>query len=184
MDAPRESVPAASPAGDEALLPPSSSEKRDKKRRSKRKKKEKETSPSNEPELLPRKSASKTGGGLLPETTGSDQGASILPPVASRRQESPESLPVAADEAVDALGEQKIAESEKVLLPDGKGGFTEVSERKTTVNYRGAKIELQRMKRDEKEVSRSLKNFFVITFCFLLLITLMILLSWWQGGGS
>lgn len=121
---------------------------------------------------------------LLPQATAKDKADHFLPPKAESKKEISAEADAAhepVNEIGESLGNQGIAESEKVLLPDGQGGFIEVSERKTTVNYRGAKIELESLKREEKEVSRTLKNFIVFTLCVLLLIGLMITLSWYSS---
>lgn len=133
--------------------------------------------------LLPQKSKSeepKAGADLPPVSRKEKSAEPMLPPtsqsISSKTDQS--EPPIESEKAGEALGENLIAESEKVVLPDGDGGFIEVSERKTTVSYRGAKVELASMKREEREASRGLRNFFVVTFCILLLVVLMLVLNW------
>lgn len=159
-----------SQTAEDVLLPPSA------------KKTSKDQSAKVQDDLLPQQSKSATGSPLLPSSNKSDAAEDMLPPVAMKTD--PEQVDAASADAAESIGDQGIAESEKVLLPDGDGGFTEVSERKTTVQYRGAKIELDSMKRDEKDASRSLKNFIVITFCFILLIVLMVVMGIYFGPES
>lgn len=173
--------PSAKPESEDILLPP--------------KAKEKDTaagqrgdsSAGGAEHLLPGKSAPGPRRDLLPGSHKAAADQDLLPPVAYKRvaPHDPSGTPSAdaqpGGEAAPAIGDDEISESDKVLLPDGKGGFIEVSERTTTVEYRGAKIELSRMKREEKEAVRSITNFVVVTFCVLLLVLLMLFLSWYSG---
>ena len=134
--------------------------------------------------LLPQKATPGSEASLLPAANKDDTGGDLLPQ-ATTAKSSPPSAPQGGDSSTplvdEAVGENLISEDEKVVLPDGKGGFVEVSERKTTVNYRGAKIELSSMNREDREVSRTLNNFIAITFSIILLVTLMIVLGWYNS---
>lgn len=132
----------------------------------------------------------------------SGQDKTLLPPTASSSIEAPpiseppiSNVPIAnvpvrkppitepdvAPPIIEPVLKSTIAENERVLLPDGKGGFIETSERTTHIEYRGSKIALSSMKRDEREASRGLKNFMVVTFCVVFLLILMFVLSWLQS---
>jgi len=141
--------------------------------------------------------------GLLPPTASRSNHASIVsppphsqppipippvslpptstPPIAPPVEDQPDVDPVGKTEVNESVFESTIAENERILLPDGEGGFIETSERKTQINYRGAKIALSSMKREEREASRGLKNFLVVTFCVVFLLILMFVLSWLQA---
>lgn len=113
-----------------------------------------------------------------------------LPPQADRTStvNAPIAPPIAepddAPPIIEPVLESTIAENERVLLPDGKGGFVEASERTTHIEYRGSKIALSSMKRDEREATRGLKNFMVVTFCVVFLLILMLVLNWLQSPAS
>lgn len=157
------------------------------------------------------KELSDNDGGLLPPTTSRpDNDPPVLSPPVSPPPHSQPPIPILAaslpptsspplappvedQPGVDTVGqatanesvlESTIAENELVLLPDGDGGFIETSERQTQINYRGAKIALSSMKREEKEATRGLKNFLVVTFCVACLLILIFVLSWLQGSSK
>lgn len=168
----------------DSLLPPPAKSKRSEPDRLKqgtepRKKKKSGSEPAGGPDaLLPQKARTGTEA-LLPETVGKDPAESILPPAA--KAPPAEQVEPEVEETV-SVGEGQIAESEKVLLPDGQGGFIEVSERTTRVEYRGTKVELVSMKREEKEASRTLRNFIVMVICVGILVGMILLLSWLAGS--
>lgn len=106
------------------------------------------------------------------------------PPLAPPVEDQPDVDTVGQATANESILESTIAENELVLLPDGDGGFIETSERQTQINYRGAKIALSSMKREERESARGLKNFLVATFCVVFLLILVFVLSWLQGSSK
>ncbi|MEC9091753.1 MAG: hypothetical protein VX438_03540 [Planctomycetota bacterium] len=127
--------------------------------------------------LLPQKSKTSGDEPLLPAAKKNGQDDELLPQAATAKPVSKQEVEHGSVPGAN-LNQNVISEDEKVLLPDGHGGFIEVSERKTTVSYRGAKIELSSMKREDREVSRTLNNFIVATVSIILLVTLMVVLKW------
>lgn len=167
------------------------SKRRKKKSRTKKKSKSSgdQTDPPVVDQLLPpRQSKVKEVAESLLPLAAKPSGEGDDAPVAASEQppiQKGDTLPTSGDDvpqtARGPVNSELIAESEKVFLPDGEGGLIEVSERKTHVHYRGALIELDRLKREEKDVKRGWRDFLVAIVCVFFLVVLMIILSWYNS---